>query len=199
METRNGVKTITAKDSTEWRDWLKQHHATEKSIWLIIYHKQSSRPSVYYDEAVDEALCYGWIDSKPNKRDGESYYQFFSGRNPKSNWSKVNKKKIERLISAGKVSDAGMEMIRIAKETGTWTALEQVDQLIVPEDMQLLFAQNPIAFKNWEKFPPSTKRGILEWIFNAKKSETRQKRIRETVELAKDNIRANQYRQPNKT
>ena len=186
--------TFYAKDQQSWRKWLEENHQTEKSVWLIIYHKGSKTPSVYYDEAVDEALCFGWIDSKPNKRDQESFFQFFSKRNPKSNWSRKNKQKIERLLKAGKIHQSGLEMIEQAKKTGTWNALDDVENLIIPDDLQKIFDQNPIAFQNYQKFPPSTKRGILEWILNAKKPETRQKRIQETVSKAAQNIRANQYR-----
>jgi len=199
LNTRpDGVETFHASGRAAWRAWLESNHKTKKSVWLIIYHKESSTSSIYYDEAVDEALCFGWIDSKPNKRDKESYFQFFSQRNPKSNWSKVNKEKIERLLAEGSIAESGHEMIRLAKETGTWTALEDVDNLIVPPDLQKAFDANPTAFSFWQKFPPSTRRGILEWIFNAKREETRAKRIEETVEKAAEDIRANQYRQPKK-
>lgn len=197
MEVYNSIRTFHAKSREDWRKWLRKNHSTEKSVWLIIYKKQSETPSVYYPEAVDEALCFGWIDSKPNKRDEESYYQFFAKRNPKSNWSKVNKEKIAKLIEKALMHSAGLEMIEIAKENGTWTALDNVEQLIIPDDLQELFSKNKTAFENWENFPPSSKRGILEWILNAKKPETRLKRIEETVSLAEKNIRANHYRQPN--
>lgn len=187
-----------AEDQKAWRNWLAKYHDQMDSVWLIIYKKDSGTPSVYYPEAVDEALCFGWIDSKPNKRDAESFYQFFSKRNPKSNWSKVNKNKIERLLKAKKIAPAGLEMIRIAKERGTWDALNDVENLIVPEDLQVALEAVPNALDYFKAFPPSTRRGILEWIFNAKRPETRQKRIKETAVLAGENIRANQYRQQKK-
>ena len=144
---------------------------------------------------MDEALCFGWIDSKPNKRDEESYYQFFSKRNVKSNWSKVNKDKVSKLIKEGLMHSFGLKMIELAKKSGTWNALDEVESLKIPKDLDDLFQNNTIAFQNWEAFPPSSKRGILEWILNAKKIETRQKRIEETVNLAAENIRANHFRQ----
>jgi len=194
MELKNGIPTFHAKNRQVWRDWLIENCQKEKAVWLIIYKKRSQKPSVYYTEAVDEALCFGWIDSKPNKRDAESYYQYFSKRNPKSNWSKVNKTKIANLIKEHLMRPPGYEMITIAKQNGTWNALDEVENLILPEDLKLLFDKDQEAFGYWEKFPKSTKRGILEWIFNAKKTATRLKRINETVKLAKENIRANQYR-----
>ncbi len=195
MKLKDGILTFHAKTQEEWRMWLETNHLVEKAIWLIIYKKNSKIPSVYYPEAVDEALCFGWIDSKPNKRDEESYYQFFSKRNPKSNWSKVNKEKVARLLAQGWIAPAGIEAIEIAKKNGTWTALDDVDKLIVPDDMQKLLNLNKIAKDNWERFPPSARRGILEWILNAKQATTRQKRISETVALAEKNIKANHYRQ----
>jgi uncharacterized protein YdeI (YjbR/CyaY-like superfamily) len=195
MEMKDGVATFHAETRAAWRNWLEQHHRTEKSLWLIIYRKESATPSVYYSQAVDEALCFGWVDSKINKRDAESYYQFFSQRNPKCNWSKLNKTKVAYLLEQGLMTAAGQEMIDLAKRTGTWNALDAVEETTVPDDMQQLFDQNPIAFQYWEAFPRSVKRAILEWILNAKRPETRQKRITETVEQAAKNIRANQYRQ----
>ncbi|MBL7834943.1 MAG: YdeI/OmpD-associated family protein [Cyclobacteriaceae bacterium] len=197
MEVHNNIPAFHARTQKEWRAWLKKNHQSQKSVWLIIYRKESKTPSVYYPEAVDEALCFGWIDSKPNKRDAESYYLFFAKRSPKSNWSKINKEKVARLIKAGQMQPAGLEMIRIAKEKGTWTALDEVERITLPDDLKQRFARNKKAFKNWENFPKSAKSGILQWILNAKRPETRQKRIEETVALAAKNIRANSYPKPN--
>ena len=167
----------------------------EKAVWLIIYKKAAEVPSVNYAEAVDEALCFGWIDSKANTKDELSYYQYFAKRNPKSKWSKVNKEKVAQFIKEGKMAPEGLAMIELAKETGTWDALNAVDELIVPDDMLKLFKKNKTAFANWNSFSRSVQRGILEWISNAKRVETRQKRIDETITLAAKNIKANQYRQ----
>ncbi len=195
MELKDGIKTFYAKSQLEWRNWLAKNHDKEVSVWLIIYKKESLVPSVYYPQAVDEALCFGWIDSKPNKRDEQSYYQFFAKRNPKSNWSKVNKDKVAKLLEGNKISKAGLKIIEIAKKNGAWNALDEVDKLTMPSDLELKFDTNAKAFLNWESFPRSSRRGILEWILNAKRPETRQKRIDETVALAEKNIKANHYRQ----
>ncbi|MEM7109817.1 MAG: YdeI/OmpD-associated family protein [Bacteroidota bacterium] len=189
----DGVATFYAKDSNAWRSWLEQNHTKEKSVWLIIYKKSSKTPSVTYDEAVDESLCFGWIDSKPNKRDAESYYQFFAKRNTKSNWSKVNKDKVRRLLKENRMRPAGLEMVAIAKKSGTWNALDEVENLVIPDDLGMHFQKYPDAAINFENFPKSVKRGILEWILNAKRPETRSKRIDETAKLAAANIRANQF------
>ena len=193
MELKDNIKTFHARTRAAWRRWLEKNHNKETSVWLILYKKDSTTPSINYAEAVEEALCFGWIDSKANKRDGESYFQFFAKRNPKSNWSALNKTRVAKLIESGLMTEAGLKMIHLARETGTWTALEEVDNLTIPSDLEALFKKNKTAFKNWELFSKSTRRGILEWILNAKRAETRQKRIEETVSLAEKNIKANQY------
>jgi uncharacterized protein YdeI (YjbR/CyaY-like superfamily) len=192
---KNGIETFYAKTRQDWRKWLEENHQAETSVWLIIYRKESKIPSVYYPEAVSEALCFGWVDSKANKRDKNSYFQFFAKRNPKSNWSKINKEKVAELIAQGLMAPAGLKMIEIAQQKGTWTALDDVELLAIPADLQLLFENSPQAFAYWEKFPRSSKRSILEWIQNAKKPETRKIRVEETVKLAAKDMRANHYRQ----
>jgi uncharacterized protein YdeI (YjbR/CyaY-like superfamily) len=187
------VGTFYAKNSEEWRNWLDENHEKESKIWLILHKKDSAIKSITYSQAVDEAICYGWIDSVANKRDETSRYQYFSKRNPKSNWSKVNKDKVTRLNSEKKIMPAGQKMIDLAKKTGTWIFLDKVENLELPEQMQEMFKKNKIAFQNWESFPFSAKRGILEWIYSAKKEETLTARITETVTLAEKNMRANQY------
>lgn len=193
MELKDGIKIYYAKDRNAWRQWLIKNHLIESSVWLIIFKKESNTPSIYYPEAVDEALCFGWIDSKPNKRDDHSYYQFFSKRKPKSNWSPINKIKVEKLIKDGLMTPAGMKTIDWAKKSGTWNALDKVYRMEMPDDLVKEFNKNKIAFNHWSDFPPSTKKGILEWILNAKQQDTRSKRIKETVDKAAQNIRANQY------
>lgn len=194
-EIKNGITAIPARNRKDWRKWLSKHHASDQAVWLIIYHKSSKTPSVYYDEAVEEALCFGWIDSKPNKRDGESYYQYFAVRKPKSKWSKANRERTQRMIASGSMTPAGQAMIDLAKKTGTWDALVEVQNAVIPDDLKKLFNKNKTALKNFEAFPPSSKRIILEWISNAKKPETRALRIQQTIEQAAMNIKANHYRQ----
>lgn len=195
MELKNGIQVVCAKTRPEWRQWLAENHQSEKSAWLIIYHKESSTPSIYYDEAVEEALCFGWVDSKPNKRDAESYYLFMAQRKAGSKWSRLNRQRAEKMIGEGLMAPAGMALITLAKQSGTWTALEDVQNSVVPPDLENALLKNELAAKNFHAFPPSSKRIILEWILNAKKAETRQKRIEETVRLAAENIKANHYRQ----
>ncbi len=182
-----------AQDRAEWRSWLAEHHTTAKGVWLIYYKKESGKPRVSYEEAVEEALCFGWIDSVPKKIDEERYMQLFSPRKPSSGWSRPNKIRVERLIADDLMMSAGFKTIEIAKANGKWDSLDAVEDLVVPDDLHAALQQYPPALENFTAFSRSTKRGILEWIHNAKRPETRMKRIVETATLAAQNIKANQF------
>lgn len=195
MELHNDTKTFHAKTRREWRNWLEKNHQSEKSVWLIMYHKSSNAKSVSYDEAVEEAICFGWIDSIAHKRDEKSKYQFFSQRKPKSNWSNANRERAEKMLDQGLMTQSGQRLIDLAKKTGTWEALVDVQNSVIPDDLLKELNKNKVAMNNFLSFPPSSKRIILEWIHNAKKEETRRTRIEETARLAADNIKANHYRQ----
>jgi uncharacterized protein YdeI (YjbR/CyaY-like superfamily) len=192
----DGIELCYAETKEIWRDWLEKNHDKAKSVWLVYYKKESGKTRVSYDDAVDEAICFGWIDSKPNKLDELRSIQFFAPRNPKSNWSKVNKERVERLISEGKMTASGLKVIELAKANGAWDALNEVEAMVIPEDLLQALAQEPLAHDYFMAFPKSSKKNILEWLYNAKTPETRNKRIFETVTLAKENIRANHFRQP---
>ncbi len=191
METFKDIPVVHAKTSKEWNKWLAKNHASEKSVWVILANKNSKIKTITHDEAVEEALCYGWIDSVTYKRDAESRYQRFSPRKPYGNWSITNREKAEMLIATGRMQPAGQAMIDIARQNGRWDALVDAQQAIIPPDLLKLLKKNKTALKNFEAFPHSSKRFILEWITNAKKPETRLKRIQQTVELAARNIKAN--------
>ncbi|TAF54177.1 MAG: hypothetical protein EAZ62_03830 [Sphingobacteriia bacterium] len=192
-ETHKGFSCLAFKTAASFRQWLSKNHGQTQGIWLIIYHKNSGVASINYPDAVDQAICYGWIDSKINQRDENSFFQFFSPRNPKSNWSRVNKEKVERLLAAKKMAEPGLAMVALAQKTGTWTALDQVEQGIIPPDLDKALSLYSNARSFFTAFPPSVKRGILEWINNAKQDSTRQKRIDATAAMAANNERANQY------
>lgn len=177
----------------EWRQWLLRHHQQTESIWLVLHKKGSGGSTLTLSEAVEEALCFGWIDSVSNKLDEQRYKIQLSPRKPKSNWSKINKARARNMIKAGRMHAAGQAMIDLAKKTGTWNALNEVDKLVVPPDLAKAFARQQKARTFFDAFPPSVRRGILEWIQNAKTPATRSKRIAETVALAARDIRANQY------
>lgn len=194
-KTSEPVERYYAKDRQEWRSWLAEHHATSSGVWLIYYKKESGKPRVAYDEAVEEALCFGWVDSRPNAIDDESYMQLFSPRKPKSPWSKINKERVARLIEQGLMTPAGLAKIEAAKGDGSWNRYDEVDDLAVPNDLIQALAANETANRYFEAFSPSSKKVILWWIASAKRPETRSKRIEETVRLAEQNIKANHYRQ----
>ena len=156
-EHKNGIPTFYAVDQAAWREWLAANHDRMEKVWLIIYNKGSGVPSVNYSESVDEALCYGWIDSVANKRDGLSRYQYYTRRKPKSIWSKVDKTKVANLLAAGKMMPAGQRMIDIAQENGMWTYLDEVDAGIMPDDLATAFAFNPEALAKFEAFSLSAK------------------------------------------
>ncbi|MGI8589253.1 MAG: YdeI/OmpD-associated family protein [Chloroflexia bacterium] len=193
METINGVQTFYANTREEWRKWLDKHRQSEKSVWLIVYQKKSKTPSVHFHDAIVDALCFGWVDSKAIPRDEESFYLFFSPRNPKSTWGKINRERAEEMIMQGLMMPAGQAAIDLAETAGTWDALADAQNLVIPDDLQKLFDKNETAFKNFRAFPPSSKRVILEWIAKAKRSETRERRIVQTIELATNNTRANHH------
>jgi len=134
MELHNEIKTVQAKTRKEWRKWLEKNHQSEKSVWLIIYHKGSETKSIYYNEAVEESICFGWIDSIAHKRNEESKYQFFAQRKPKSNWSKANRERAEKMLTQGQMTPSGQKLIDLAMKTGTWEALVDVQNSLIPDD-----------------------------------------------------------------
>ena len=188
----NSVHPLTR---AEWRSWLEQNGSRAEGIWLVSYKKDTGKPRFEYDEAVEEALCFGWVDSKPNKLDAERSLLWFAPRKRGTGWSKPNKERVERLIAQGLMAPSGLAKIEAAKQDGSWNALDAVEALEIPPDLAEALATYPAAGTNFDAFPRSVKRGILEWIVNAKKPETRAQRIAETARLAEDNIRANQWRQ----
>ncbi len=180
-------------DRASWRAWLEENHATSPGVWLIAFKKETGRPRVEYEEAVEEALCFGWIDSVPGKMDDGKFKQLFTPRKPRSNWAGTNKARVEKLTAAGLMRPAGQRMVDLAKQTGTWDALNEVEQQIEPPDLLAAFDAFEKAKQNWSAFSPSSRRAILDWIRQAKTAETRQKRINETATLAEQNVKANQW------
>jgi uncharacterized protein YdeI (YjbR/CyaY-like superfamily) len=182
-----------AKSQTDWRKWLQKNHAKKNHVWLIMYKKNSGVSSLTYDEVVEECLCFGWIDSKPNKRDEQSYFLFIAPRKPKSVWSALNKKRIEQLLKQNKMTAAGLQKIDAAKKDGSWIALDKIEAMEMPPLLKKAFVKNKVAVQYFDKFPPGVKKAIYQWIISAKTEITINKRIEETVTLAEKNIRANQW------
>lgn len=185
--------TFCPKSREEWRQWLHENHDKKQSVWLIYYKKKSNQPSVLYSEAVDEALCFGWIDSKAKPLNDERFMQFFSRRKENSVWSKVNKNKIDRLIKENLMTQAGFEIIEKAKLNGSWTILDEAEALIIPADLDKELQKRPNANQYFAGLSRSDKRNILQWLVLAKRVETREKRISEIAELADNNQKPKQF------
>ena len=183
--TSKELETFCPTSRHEWRLWLKKNHILKQSVWLVCYKKKSNVPTISWSDAVDEALCFGWIDSIKKTLDHESSIQFFSKRKAKSTWSKINKQKIEQLIGNGLMVEAGYESIEIAKKNGSWTILDEVEELIIPEDLATAFHAKPEAKAFFFNLSKSAKKVLLQSLVLAKRQETRQKRIAEIVALPK--------------
>lgn len=190
----NGVERYYAEDRTAWRAWLERNHAISPGVWLIYYKQASGRPRVPYDEAVEEALCFGWVDSRPNKLDDERYMQLFSPRKPKSLWSRLNKERVARLTRRGLMTPAGLAVIDAAKRDGSWDAYDAIEALQTPEDLADALSANDAAHRHFAAFGASSKKQILWWIASAKRPETRQKRIAQIVAAAEQNRNPLAYR-----
>ena len=177
----------------EWRDWLKLNHSEKEGVWLIFYKKKSPKYNLSWSESVDEALCFGWIDSTKKTIDEEKYKQYFTKRKAKSNWSKINKDKVDVLIKQGLMEAAGYTSIEVAKENGSWTILDDVEALVIPEDLKVEFTNHEGAIEYYNSLSDSVKKTLLYWVVSAKRPETRQKRVIEIAENAGKGLRPKQF------
>jgi uncharacterized protein YdeI (YjbR/CyaY-like superfamily) len=187
------IDTISPKNRQQWRKWLQANHDKQESVWLIYHKKISKTPSMSWSDAVDEALCFGWIDSKRQAVDATTFRQFFGKRKARSLWSGINKAKVERLISEGLMTKAGLEAIENAKKNGSWTTLDAVEQLIIPADLDKALRKIKNAKNYFLSLSRSNKRIMLQWVALAKRPETRQKRIDEVAKLAGQGSRPKQF------
>lgn len=178
------------KNDTEFREWLHDNHDNTKGVYLIFYAVSHKNESMRWEEAVRVALCYGWIDSTVKNIGPGKRRQYFCPRKPKSVWSKVNKDHIKELISEKLMHKSGRAAIKIAKENDSWVALDDVENGIIPNDLQKAFDKNKVAFKNYQAFTRGQRKSYLYWLSQAKREETRQKRIAETIRLCKQNIKS---------
>jgi uncharacterized protein YdeI (YjbR/CyaY-like superfamily) len=181
------LERFEAKDRKEWRNWLKKNHQNSPGVWLVYYKKNSGKSGVSYDEAVEEALSFGWIDSKVNALDEERYMQIFTPRKIGSIWSKLNKERVKKIIEEGIITPSGLEKIEAAKKDGSWYFLDDIDDLIIPEDLKEVLNANISAKEYFEAFNDSIKKQILYWIKTAKRPQTRKNRIEKVVTLAVKN------------
>ena len=171
----------------EWREWLHQNHTTTQGVYLIFYKVESKTPSMRWEEAVKVALCYGWIDSTVKSLGNGKRRQYFCPRKPKSVWSKLNKTYIIALEKQGLMHESGKQVIERAKKDGAWTLLDAVEEGIIPDDLQRAFQKSKTAYTNYQNFAPSYRKSYLYWLNQAKREETRQKRIKEIILLCEAN------------
>ncbi len=188
------VEDYCPYDKKEWRKWLELNHNKKEAVWLIFYKKKSPNYNLSWSDSVDEALCFGWIDSTKKTIDKERYMQYFSRRKPNSIWSKINKDKVDYLNSENLMQEAGYKTIEIAKENGSWTFLDEVEALLIPEDLKEEFVNHKGSMEYFDNLSKSDKKNLLYWILSAKRKETRQKRILEIVENANKNLKPKQFR-----
>lgn len=170
-----------------WRSWLLENHAAHTGVYLVLYRVSSEVPCLRWEEAVQEAICFGWIDSTVKRLDEQRRRQWFTPRRPKSPWSQVNKTYVEQLVREGLMHPSGWSKIEQAQQDGSWNLLDDVENLRVPEDLERAFAENPVAFTNYQNFSKTYRKGYLYWLNHAKREQTRQQRIQEIIRLCEAN------------
>lgn len=192
--SRTEAETFYPKSQADWRKWLEENHQQKNSVWLIYYRSSTGKPSLSWSEAVDEALCFGWIDSTKKTIDHERYMQYFTRRKPSSTWSKVNKDKIAILIQNDQMAQAGLKSIEIAKQNGNWSLMDDVEKLIIPEDLKIALTRIEGALDFFQRQSKTLKKGMLHWVVVAKRTETRKKRIDEITRCASKEIIPDRFR-----
>lgn len=179
---------------TDWYDWLLNNHDASSGVYLIFYKLELNVPTMRWEEAVKVAICFGWIDSTVKSLGNGKRRQYFCPRNPKSTWSALNKKYVSELEKHGLIQESGYKMIELAKDTGTWSAMDDVENGVIPKDLQNAFSANERAFENYLNFTKGYQKGYLSWLHSAKREETRQKRITEIIRLCEANVKSRNIR-----
>jgi uncharacterized protein YdeI (YjbR/CyaY-like superfamily) len=174
----------------DFYDWLLTNHDKHKAVYIVFYKLETGIPTMRWEEAVKVALCFGWIDSTVKSLGGGKRIQYFTPRKPKSTWSAVNKKYIVELEKAGLIQDSGWKLINLAKDTGKWTEMDDVENGVIPKELQAAFDKNPKAFENYQNFARGYRKSYLSWLHSAKREATRQKRIAEIIKLCDANIKS---------
>ncbi len=175
---------IQPASRAEWRAWLAANHRTSAGVWLITWKKQATRPTVAYEEAVEEALCFGWIDGVVNRVDDERTKEWFAPRRPKGTWARGNKERVARLEAAGLMTEAGRAAIAIAQANGSWNSLDAIDALVVPDDLAAALAAGPGAREHFDTSSASVRRSALAWVYQAKRPQTRAARVEQVAAIA---------------
>jgi uncharacterized protein YdeI (YjbR/CyaY-like superfamily) len=182
------LRRVRPKSRKAWRDWLKKNHASSSGVWLVYAKKHSALPSLTYNDAVEEALCFGWIDSKINPIDDDFYMQVFTPRKPKSIWSASNKTRFERLRAAGLMARAGLAAVEAAKDSGAWNATKHAEELVIPPDLRKAIKANADASRNWASYSASRRKSVLYRLAGAKRPETRARYLQAIVENMARNL-----------
>ncbi len=186
----HGYELVHLRDRAAWRRWLERNHGTAKGVWVVSWRAQTGKPRVDYDALVQDALCFGWIDGHQKPVDDELIMQLLTPRRPGSAWASSNKKRVASLEQAGAMTEAGRRVVEAAKADGSWSRYDSADALEIPTDLKAALARNAAAARNFDAFTDAAKRAILRWLIDAKRPETRAKRVGETARLAATNERA---------
>lgn len=192
MSAPEDAERVQPETVAAWRAWLEDHHASAPGVWLVSWKRHTGRPTVSYDDAVTEALAFGWVDSKGLRLDEDRSMIWFTRRRPASGWSRPNKVRVTTLLAEGRMAPAGQAAIEVARRNGAWSLLDDVEDLVVPDDLAAELDRHSVAREAWDGFPRSVRRSVLEWIVLAKRPETRRARIAETAEKAGRGERAHQ-------
>ena len=190
MSALDDAPWVEADDRATWRAWLEANHATSSGAWLVTWRTRSGRVGLDYEAAIEEALCFGWVDSTGGRVDDERGKLYFAPRKPRSVWAATNKARVERLIAAGRMAPAGLAAIERARANGSWEVLDSVERLEVPDDLTVVLAASPPAAANFAAFPPAARKMLLGWIATAIRPETRVSRVAQVAEAAARNERA---------
>lgn len=190
---RADAPRVHAETPDEWRAWLAEHHADpEPGVWLVLWRRATGRPVVTYEQAIEEGIAYGWVDSQSAGLDADRSMLWFTRRRPGSPWSRTNKERAARVESQGRLAAPGRAAIEAAKADGSWTVLDDVENLVVPDDLADALSARPGARQQWDAFRPAARRTILRWLLDAKRPATRTARVEETARLAADGVPAHQ-------
>ncbi len=180
---------VHADDRATWHAWLEANHASARGVWLVTWRRRTGRPTLSYEDAIEEALCFGWVDSTSGHLDDDRGKLYFAPRKPRSVWAASNKARAEKLIREGRRAPAGLAAIERARANGSWSLLESSDRLEVPDDLAAALEAHPPAGASFAAFPPSARKMMLGWLATARRPETRARRIERIAEAAARNER----------
>jgi len=180
---------VHADDRATWHAWLEANHASARGVWLVTWRRRTGRPTLSYEDAIEEALCFGWVDSTSGHLDDDRGKLYFAPRKPRSVWAASNKARAEKLIREGRMAPAGLAAIERARANGSWSLLESSDRLEVPDDLAAALEAHPPADASFAAFPPSARKMMLGWLATARRPETRARRIERIAEAAARNER----------